>query len=334
MINPLQNLRGLGLEGLFHLRPPYPPVALQLDREGIALVRLKHRRRGLPLLEAHRVRTMPVDNVPASIFQPRAAPAEELVPPLRELFELTGTRPGRVSLVIPDNLAKITLLRLPERPSSRKQLDELVRSQMRRAVPFKLDEASLSYQVLPAEGTGIAVLVVLVRRTLIEQYETALESIGARVGLVDLCTTNLINLSRERMRQAADDGGDVALLNCARNYFSLAILRNERLIFFRCKSYAIDDADPKGPNGVLVREISNSLSYYQEKLEGQGIGAVFVRSVAVPVEEIGRRLTEMGVARVETVDPSIALELTNGNRLDPEVGQRIAPAIGAAAGRR
>jgi hypothetical protein len=46
----LDRLRSLDPERMIGLRPPYPPVALQLDRTGAVLVRLKRRRRGLPLL--------------------------------------------------------------------------------------------------------------------------------------------------------------------------------------------------------------------------------------------------------------------------------------------
>jgi Tfp pilus assembly PilM family ATPase len=329
----IERLRGLEVERLLGLRPPYPPVALQLDHGAVGLVRLARRRRGRPLLEAHVARPVSADNVPASIFERPSVGIDELAEQLRKLFELSGTRPGRVSLVLPDNLAKITLLTLPERPGSRKQLTELVRAQMRRAVPFKLDEATIDYQLLPAQGRGVSVLVVLVRRSLVESYEQALERIGARIGLVDLCTTNLLNLCRDGMSQAAAGGGDVALLNCTPQYFSLAILREGRLIFLRCKTLALGDVAPGGSNGTLAREITSSLSYYEEKLAGRGVAALFVRSVGGPLDEVGEKLRRLGLANVQRVDPLAALTTGEGVQLDAESGQWIAPAIGAAVGR-
>jgi len=152
----VEKIRGMDPERLIGLRPPYPPVALQLGRSEAVLVRLKRKRRGQPLLEAHQTRTIPERSMPASIFQPIPAASGELAAKLQELFEASGTRPGRVSLILPDNLAKISLLPLPERPASRKQLDELVRSRMRRAVPFKLEDARISYQVLAGGGREVA----------------------------------------------------------------------------------------------------------------------------------------------------------------------------------
>jgi hypothetical protein len=326
-------LRGLEPEAVLGLKPPYPPVALQISPGEATLVRMKHRRRGRALLEAHVVRPVAETFIPSSIFQPVTGDATELTARMRELFEQSGTRPGRVSLLLPDNLAKISLLVLPERPASRKNLAELVRSKMRRAVPFKLEEASLSYQLLPGEGREAAVLVTLVRRSLVDRFERALGDLGARTGLVDISTPNLLNLCRGQINGAVGDGGDVGLLNCALNYFSLVLLRHGRLIFFRCKTFALEDSPQRGPNGVLVREMASSFSYYREKLSGEGVQKIFVRTVSTPFEEIAEKLASLGVDQVESVKLNQAMELPEGVQIDEPTAQRIAPAVGAALGR-
>jgi len=336
MASFMDRLRGFELDRLIHLRPPYPPVAVQLHVDGAELVRLKKVRKGPPLLEALVRCESEAVRVPMTMFDAGPVrPSDELKDRLRELFEKSGTKPGRVSLVLPDNLAKITLLPLPERPASRKQLDQLVRAQMRRSVPFRIEQARVSYQVLPGESTGILVLVVIIRAALVDRYERALDSFGAKVGLIDLCTTNLINRCRDGIREASGSG-DAAVLNCARGYFSLAIVRDSRLIFFRCKSYAVGNGDPGGPNGALGREIGGSISYYKEKLSGQGVRTFFVRSDGVPPAQIADKLHGMeslGNVDVRTIDPANWLSMPEGGHLDPDVAQRIAPAIAAAAGR-
>jgi hypothetical protein len=329
----LDRLRAMEPEAALGLRPPYPPVAVQVSPGEVALVRVKKRRRGKPLLEAHQVRPIESPVIPPSIFHPVTGSADELTGRLQELFEHSGTRPGRISLVLPDNLAKVTLLQLPERPSSRKHLQELVRSKMRRAVPFKLEDAVISHQLLPGKGRETSVLVVLVRRSLVERFENALSSLGARPGLVDISTPNLINLRRDVLGGNGADGLDAGLLNCARNYFSLVITRGGRLIFFRCKTFAIDEEAASGPNGVLVREIATSFSYYREKLAGQGVGKVLVRTVSTPFDEIAEKLGGLGVDDVQALDITRGIDLEQGVQLDADTAQRIAPAVGAALGR-
>ena len=326
----IRRLRTLNLADALHLRPPYPQVVVEVDQDEMTLVRVKPRRRGRPVLEAYQACPVHGEAVPDSIFHAVGGSTEELGRWLGELFESSGTRPGRVTLLLPDNLAKITLQHLPERPGSQRDLDELVRAKMRRALPFRLDETCLSYQVLPGEGRGVAVLVVLVRKNIVERFEQALETIGSRPGLVDISTPNLINLCRKRLDEASSSGEDAVLLNCARNYFSLVIVRRGRMIFFRCKSFTVNPGEPTVANGALVREVANSLSYYREKLDGQGIGTVFVRSLSAPVEEIAGKLASLGCERTETIDARTVVDPGEGVQLGPGEAQRLASAIGAA----
>lgn len=323
-------VRAFDPERTLGLRPPLPPLVLVTDRDEVALLRVKNRRRGAPLVEAFHARPLPDGTVPASIFQSVQPIGGELTERLRELFEQSGSKPGRVSLVLPDNLAKVTLLSLPERPASPRQLDELVRAKMRRSVPFRLDDARLSYQVLSGESREVSVLVSLVRRALVEQFETALDAIGARAGLIDLTTTNLINLCRDRLDVTGREGAS-ALLNCAKHYFTLAIVRHGRLIFFRCKTFSIEDG-ASGPNGLLGREVANSLAYYREKLGGDTIDSVLVRTVSTPFDELAAKLRALGCGAVEPVDPARRID-ADGVRLDAQALQRLAPGIGALVGR-
>lgn len=331
----LAPLRRIGVERMLELRPNWPPVALELDRGELSLVRIRSKR-GKNALEAHAVRTLTPRAVGASIFRPNMGEPEELRSRIRELLEATGTKPGRISLVLPDNLAKVSLVTLPDRPASRKQLAEVLRFKLRRSVPFRLEDAVLSWQIIPETGNGTTVLVAVMLRSVIEQYESVLEALGAKPGLVDLCTPCLFNLCRGEMTAAASDGQDVALFNATRTYFSLLIVREGRPIFFRCKTLLAgdDDESPQGVStAVLSRELISSLSYYQEKLGGQGIGATLVRSVAEPVEVLSEVLERCGFGKTVPVDPAAALGLGEGVRMEGAMAHRLAPSVGAAAGR-
>jgi type IV pilus assembly protein PilM len=322
----LEPFRRLSLKGSTLLRPAVPPVAVEVSAEEVVLVRLKRRRAGRIELESAQIR-------PLQARRAGAAPDGELTSRLAELFAVGGGRPGRTSLVLPDSLAKVALLTLPERPSSAKQLGEIVRFKLRKSVPFRLDEAALSWQLLPSESSEVTVLVAAMPRSAVEPYERALQAVGARPGLVTLCTPNLFNLWRGEFAQAAADG-DVALLNCTLAYFSLLIVREGRLIFYRCKPFALVEEATDPVDGVVGRELASSLSYYQDKLGGTAVSTVFVRTVSQPFDDLARALTALGVQRVELVDPIRLITATNGGGVDPALGQKIAPAVGAAAGWR
>ncbi len=332
----LARLKRLDPETLLDLRPAYPPVAIEIDRGQMTLVRTKPRRRERPLLEAFRIQATPDSAGAATVSRPNVGALAELARQAGELFAQSGTKPGRVSLILPDNLAKVSIVSLPERPAGRKQLNEMLRFKLRRSVPFRLEDAVLSSWVLPAAGQELHVLVAVMMRSVIEQYEAAFEAAGARPGLIDLCTPSLFNLARPDIAKAVASGSDAALLNCTRGYFTLAIVRADRVVFFRCKSYAGgegEDDEVQGRLAVMARELTSSFSYYTEKLAGSGVGTVFVRAISPPLSEVVPLLERLGIVNVKAIDPAGAVEAANGSRFEPVQGQVLAPALGAASGR-
>jgi type IV pilus assembly protein PilM len=330
----LARLKRLDAETLLDLRPSYPPVAVEIDRGQLTLVRVKPRRRSRPLLEAFRIQPAPEHAVGATIFRPNLGSLDDLTRQVRELFEKSGTKPGRVSLILPDNLAKVSIVTLPERPATRKLLREMLRFKLRRSVPFRLEDAAISSWALPGPGPELHVLVSVMMRSVVEQYEAAFEAAGARTGLIDLCTPSLFNLARPELAKAVATGTDAALLNCTRNYFTLMIVRADRVVFFRCKTYAGgEEDDASGRLAVMARELTSSFSYYAEKLEGSGVGTVFVRAVSPGLDEVVPVLEGIGVSTVRAIDAAGAVDPSSGPRFEPKDGQRLAPALGAASGR-
>lgn len=325
-------LRRLGLEGWGGLRPSYPPVAVEVGPTEVVLVRIKSRRGGRLTLDACQVRRFDIPSGPQAVGRVGVG-HEDLTTRMREVFEAGGTKPGKISLVLPDSMAKVSLLGLPERPTSSRQLDEMVRFKLRRAVPFRLEDAALAYQLLPGEGPEATVLVAAMPRAAVEPFERALVGIGARPGLVSLCTTNLFNLWRAQIDKAGASG-DVALLNCTSAYFSLLIVRSGRLIFYRCKALVLGEEDAPAQDGLLERELASSFSYYEEKLAGTTIATAFVRTVSRPFEEVATALSGLGVAQVEPLDPAPLLAGVAGNGMDAPLARKIAPALGAAVGWR
>jgi Tfp pilus assembly PilM family ATPase len=330
----LASLKRFDTEALLDLRPKYPPVALEIDRGRLTLVRLRPNGRALPALEAFRVHQTVEHAAGATMFKPNLGPLDELARQIRELFAASGTKPGRVSLILPDNLAKVSIVTLPEKPANRGLLREMLRFKLRRSIPFRLEDAVISSHALPGIGPEQHYLVAVMLRSVVEQYEAALAAVGARPGLVDLCTPSLFNLVRPALQKAAATGADAALLNCTRGYFTLMIVRSDRVVFFRCKSYAAgEDEDIAGRLAVLSRELASSLSYYTDKLGGAGVGTLFVRSTAPSLDEVVPVLRRVGAITVRAIDATESLAPLPGPGLDPIDGQTLAPALGAAAGR-
>ena len=96
--------------------------------------------------------------------------------------------------MLPDTVAKFSLMRFEKVPAKAQDLDQLIRWQVRKAAPFKIEDAQLAW--LPGVALpdgGREYLVTVARRDVIESYERACEAAGAHPGIVDLASVNLVN---------------------------------------------------------------------------------------------------------------------------------------------
>src|SRR5207245_9643611 len=150
------------------------------------------------------------------------------------------------------------LLRFEKIPEA-SDLDQLIRWQMRKAAPFKPEDAQTSWvPAAPLPGGGREYLVTLARRDIVESYMRGCSDAGADAGLVDLASLNLINATLASGGEGAP--GDWLIVNVAPEYATLAIVRDAQLIFFRTRQLD-SDAD-------LADLVHQTAMYHEDRLGG------------------------------------------------------------------
>ena len=92
---------------------------------------------------SHAVETLQPGAVVPSLNATNIADPKAVAAALRRVFERMGSRPKRVALAIPDSVAKVSLLKFEKVPPRARDLDELVRWQVRKAAPFRIEDAQL-----------------------------------------------------------------------------------------------------------------------------------------------------------------------------------------------
>ena len=136
-----------------------------------------------------------------------------------------------MSLVVPDTVAKVSLLKLEKVPAKAADLQEIVRWQMRKTAPFPIEQAVLSISPGARSADGASEFVVaLSRADVIHQYEQACVMAGAHAGLVDLSTFGVIN---SILAGPSAPAGDWLLVHVTDTYLTLAVMRDNALLFFR-----------------------------------------------------------------------------------------------------
>jgi type IV pilus assembly protein PilM len=313
--------QGYGAQGLFSswLASPPPDAAVEIAAERVSVATLAPRGAGL-VVQAYASEPLPPDAVAPSLTGRNVNTPAAVADALRTACERAGIRPRRVALVIPDVVARVSLLRFEKLPSRAEDLDQLVRWQLRKSAPFAVEEAAVTYSPGASAADGTELVTVMARREAVEEYEAACTAIGAHAGLVDLATLGLLNLFATPKGGGSDDW---LVVHMRPDYTSLAILRGEHVIFFRNR--------PEGDDESLPDMVHQTAMYYEDRLSGQGFARVLLGGTArvVGAVDLARASLEerLGVS-VEAIDPTQAASLTDRIAATPDVMDLLAPLVG------
>lgn len=303
--------------------PAAPTAAVDIAMNRVAGATVEARG-GRLVVTAHAVELLPEGALTPSLTATNLRDRASVAAAVKRILEAIG-RPRRVALIVPDPVAKVSLVRLEKVPERAQELDQVVRWQVRKAAPFPLEEAQVSSVPGAIGPDGREFIVSLAKRQIVEEYEGLCQAAGAYAGLVDIATLNVINAV-----MAAPPGphADRLLVNVAPDYASIAVLRGHDLILFRSRGA---DAD-----GTLADLVHQTAMYYEDRLQGSGFGQVLLCGAAAAqgrhvsdVEQLQRSLEERLQTSVDTVDVRAAVTLADRIVASQALLDTLAPVVGA-----
>lgn len=282
-------------------------------------------------VSAHAIEPLPDGAVVPALNAANITDTNAVAAALRTVFERMGVRPKRVALAVPDSVAKVSLLRFEKVPPRARDLDELVRWQVRKAAPFRLEDAQLTYMPANKGADGATEFVVVVaRKDIVREYESACEAAGAQAGVVDLTTFNVINAA---LATPQPPQGDWLLVHVTPEDATMAILRGNALVFFRNRV-----ADGEAGLADLVHQTA---MYYEDRLSGSGFGRVVLAGGGSPASQgaqdadyLRRALEDRLGTTVDSIDPRNAATLVDRISANAELLDTLAPLVGLLARER
>jgi len=295
-----------------------PDAAIEIAAETVAVAAIGGRASD-PNVQSYAFEGLPAGAVVPSLSPNNVTDRAAVVSALRAALDRVSLRPRRVALVIPDTAARVSLVRFDRIPERREDLDQLVRWQLRKAAPFPMEEAAVSYSpgLQLADGGGEFV-VVMARQSIVREYESVCEELGLHAGLVDLSTLSVLHL----FASSTPPDGDWLVVHVRPDYLSVAIMRGDNLIFFRNR--------PEGGDDESLLEIVHQTSmYYQDRLAGKGFTRVLLGGTGAPALEAARHNMEhrLGLA-VEKIDTARIAPLTDRISASADLVGRLAPVVG------
>jgi type IV pilus assembly protein PilM len=175
-----------------------------------------------------------------------------------------------LSVTLPDAVGRVLLMDVEGRFKNRAEGMDIIRWKLKKSMPLDVGDTHLDYQKLRVcENSDMLLLVSLVSRSVIGQYEDLIAAAGLVPARIDL---NLFNLYRtfERRLSLHDE---CTLISFYGNSLSIMIMAEGVPEFIRVKE--LPGVSPH--DGRVYREICNSLLAYRERFPEripQGVACV------------------------------------------------------------
>ena len=185
------------------LPDPPPPLVFEIGEGFLVGVR-----RTGAAVEARARRELPAGVMEISSSAAGIVDADSLRALLEEmLVELAPIPRPAAALFLPDAASRLTVLDFDALPSKREEMRSLIEFRLKKAVPFDIGAARMSYRLQNSRGAP-SVLVAAASGESVRPLEQLFAKLGLRLGFVSLASASMLNLvSAEEMTLVTKLGG-------------------------------------------------------------------------------------------------------------------------------
>ena len=113
-------------------------------------------------------------------FTDRAAVASAL----RQALDEISLKETQITVVIPDAAVRVLLLDFDLLPAKAAEALPIIRFRLRKLVPFEVEDAAVSYQIMPGKPGLVRVIVAVSPAAVLAEYESAVREAGYEPGVV------------------------------------------------------------------------------------------------------------------------------------------------------
>jgi len=236
-----------------------PPAAVEITPEGVldAAFPAKARRGvsepGKSYIYAHV--PLPAGALVPGIEEANLRTPEAVTAAIRSALGDVSPRTRAVTLILPDILVRVFVLDFDSLPAKPAEAIPVVRFRLRKMVPFDVEHAGVSYQVLAENETECKVLAAVMPGPILGEYEAAVRAAGYEPGAV--LPSSLAAL------EAVDSMEAVLAANLSTMAMTTAITSGQDLLLYRTLDLP-EDAGQRADE--IQRSIAVAAAYYEDKL--------------------------------------------------------------------
>jgi type IV pilus assembly protein PilM len=157
-----------------------PPVAVELSPEGVLAAALP----GSGDAPVYAFAPLPTGALIPGIGEPNIRAAEAVSEAIRSALSQVSPRTRSVTLILPDTAVRVFMLDFDSLPVRASEAVPVLRFRLRKMVPFEVEHAGVSYQVLSQSKTEWKVLTAVLPGPILAEYEAAVRAAGYEPGAV------------------------------------------------------------------------------------------------------------------------------------------------------
>jgi type IV pilus assembly protein PilM len=307
--------------GASWLASPPPTVGVEVATSHVTVLALSGWGREATIA-GYAVEPLPAGAVTAALNAPNVNDEAALTAAITSAMQKVAPRTRRVGLVLPDTVAKVSLIRFEKVPAKTQDLDQLIRWQVRKTAPFRVEDAQVSWMAgAQLDGGGREFIVSMARRDVIQTFERVCDAVGVHAGLIDIASFSLVNAQLAATSSAA---GDWLLVHVASDYVTLAVVRGAVLVFFRNRTLGVETD--------LTDMVHQTAMYHEDRLGGGGFARVVLAGASLAgadqAERLRRAIEERVGGRVEVLDVRAAAAMTDRIGANPALLDTLAAPAG------
>jgi hypothetical protein len=239
------------------VNPWYPSTAVGFEKGLASMVQLDRGKSGGANLRRAATVALPESLIQPNFDQPNVSDLGELAAAVHELATSAGLmREKRWSVSLPEAASRSLIVTLETRPTSSSELEEVLTWKMERGFATPLDELSIARQKLPADPDGRDRYIVVATRTaVVSEFESVLNSLGWRVGLI-----LPRHMGESQWLTGNGAPGDALLLSSSEEGFVAVVFRGKQPLMIRSVRCEKDECED---------ELYRLLLYYRDRRAGE-----------------------------------------------------------------
>jgi len=228
-----------------------PPAAVEISPEGVLAAALPASGE-TPL---YAFEALPEGFVVPGVEGQNLRAADAVANAIRTALDQVSPRTRAVTLLLPDTLVRVFMLDFDTLPAKKAEAIPVLRFRLRKMVPFDVEQAGVSYQILSQTKDECKVLAAIIPGPVLAEYEAAVRSAGYEPGAV--LPSSLAAIETVDAMEAV-----LATTLSARGITTL-IANGQELLLYR----NVDLPDEAGERArEIERTIAVATAYYEDRL--------------------------------------------------------------------